>query len=86
MSTIAYASQLTSGPPPEDVAYRWESSIFGTAQYLILLGIVLLLTRGFDRREFLALRRPRSWWRAAGLSAIVIFDRLRRHRRRRSVR
>ena len=72
MSTIAYASQLTSGPPPEDVAYRWESSIFGTAQYLILLGIVLLLTRGFDRREFLALRRPRSWWRAAGLSAIVI--------------
>jgi membrane protease YdiL (CAAX protease family) len=73
MSVVAYASQLTSGPPPEDVAYRWESSIFGGLQYAILLGIVLLLTRGFDRRGFLALRRPRSWWRAAGISALVVF-------------
>src|SRR4029453_7487207 len=29
MSTIAYASQLTSGPPPKDVAYQWSSSILG---------------------------------------------------------
>jgi membrane protease YdiL (CAAX protease family) len=72
LSTIAYASQLASGPPPEDVAYEWESSIFGGVQYAIFLGIVLLLTRGFDRRDFLALRRPRSWWRAAGISALVI--------------
>ena len=72
MSTVAYASQLAGGPPPEDVAYRWESSIFGAVQYAILLGIVLLLTRGFDRREFLALRRPKSWMRAEGISGIVI--------------
>ena len=26
-----------------------------------------------DRRSFLALRPPKSWWRAAGISAIVIF-------------
>ena len=73
MSVVAYAAQLSGSDPPEDVAYRWESSIFGGIQYAILLGIVLLLTRGFDRREFLALRRPRSWWRAAGISALVIF-------------
>ena len=73
MATVAYAGQLSGGEPPEDVAYRWESSIFGGIQYAILLGIVLLLTRGFDRREFLALRRPRSWWRAAGISGVVIF-------------
>lgn len=73
MSTVAYAAQLSGSDPPEDVAYRWESSIFGGIQYAILLGIVLLLTRGFDRREFLALRRPRSWWRAAGISGVVIF-------------
>jgi membrane protease YdiL (CAAX protease family) len=72
MSTLAYASQLSAGPPPEDVAYRWESSIFGGIQYAILLGIVLLLTRGFDRGAFLAFRRPRSWWRAAGISALII--------------
>ena len=73
MSTVAYASQLSGSDPPEDVAYRWESSIFGGIQYAILLAIVVLLTRGFDRREFLALRRPRSWWRAAGISGVVIF-------------
>jgi membrane protease YdiL (CAAX protease family) len=73
MSTVAYAAQLSGSDPPEDVAYRWESSIFGGIQYVVLLGIVLLLTRGFDRREFLALRRPRSWWRAAGISGVVIF-------------
>ena len=72
LATIAYASQLTSGPPPKDVAYQWESSIAGAVQYAILLGIVLLLTRGLDRREFLAFRRPRSWWRAAGISVLVI--------------
>jgi membrane protease YdiL (CAAX protease family) len=73
LTTVAYASQLTAGPPPEDVAYQWDSSIVGGVQYGILLGIVLLLTRGFDRRAFLALRRPRSWWRAAGISALVVF-------------
>jgi membrane protease YdiL (CAAX protease family) len=73
MATVAYAAQLSGSDPPEDVAYRWESSIFGTVQYAILLGIVLLLTRGFDRREFLALRRPRSWSRAAGISFLVVF-------------
>jgi membrane protease YdiL (CAAX protease family) len=72
MATVAYAAQLSGSDPPEDVAYRWESSIFGAAWYAILLGIVLLLTLGFDRREFLALRRPRSWWRAAGISTLVI--------------
>jgi membrane protease YdiL (CAAX protease family) len=72
LATIAYASQLAGGPPPEDVAYEWESSIFGGIQYAILLAIVWLLTRGFDRRSFLAFRRPRSWWRAAGLSLLVI--------------
>jgi membrane protease YdiL (CAAX protease family) len=73
MSVVAYAAQLGGSDPPEDVAYRWESSIFGGIQYAILLGIVLLLTRGFDRREFLALRQPRSWWRSAGISGLVIF-------------
>jgi membrane protease YdiL (CAAX protease family) len=73
MSIIAYAAHFNGDRPPKDVAYRWESSIAGAAQYAILFGIVLLLTWGLDRRRFLALRPPASWWRAAGLSAIVIF-------------
>jgi membrane protease YdiL (CAAX protease family) len=72
MSTIAYAAQLSSGPPAKDVAYQWSSSIFGAIQYALMLGIVLLLTRKLDRRAFLALRRPDSWWRAAGIGALVL--------------
>ena len=73
MSLIAYWAHFTGDRPPKDVAYRWESSIAGGAQYAILFGIVLLLTWGLDRRRFLALRPPASWWRAAGYSATVIF-------------
>jgi uncharacterized protein len=72
MSTIAYASQLSSGPPPKDVAYQWSSSILGAIQYALVLGVVFLLTMGLDRRSFLAFRRPLSWRRAAGISAVVL--------------
>jgi hypothetical protein len=73
LTVIAYASQLSSGPPPKDVAYRWSSSIAGVIQYAIVFGIVMLITRHLDRREFLALRRPRiSWWRIAGISAMIL--------------
>jgi membrane protease YdiL (CAAX protease family) len=73
MSLLAYAARVSGDRPPKDVAFRWESSIAAGAQYAILLGIVLALTWGLDRRSFLALRPPKSWWRAAGISAIVIF-------------
>jgi uncharacterized protein len=73
MSTIAYASQLSSGPPPKDVAYQWSSSILGGIQYALVLGVILLLTIGLDRRSFLAFRRPvTTWRRVAGISALVL--------------
>jgi uncharacterized protein len=72
MSTVAYASQLSSGPPPKDVAYQWSSSILGAIQYALVLGVVFLLTMGLDRRSFLAFRRPASWRRAAGIAAVVL--------------
>jgi membrane protease YdiL (CAAX protease family) len=73
MSALAYASQLSSEPSEQDVAYQWSTSVLGAIQYALMFGIVMLLTRGLDRRRFLAFRRPRSWWRAAGISAAVIF-------------
>lgn len=73
MSAVAYASQLSSGPPPKDVAYQWSSSILGAIQYALVLGVVMLLTIGLDRRSFLAFRRPvTSWRRAAGIAALVL--------------
>jgi membrane protease YdiL (CAAX protease family) len=72
MSSVAYATQLSSGPPEKDVAYQWSSSILGLIQYAVILGILLLLTLGLDRRRFLAFRRPKSWPRAAGIAALVL--------------
>jgi membrane protease YdiL (CAAX protease family) len=72
MSTIAYASRFTSGTPPNDVAYKWSSSILGLIQYGVILGILYVITLGLDRRRFLAFRRPTSWKRAAGIAVLIL--------------
>lgn len=71
-TTLAYVSHFSGGRPARDVAYRWDSSISGLFAYAIFFGVVLLLTRGLDRRSFLGLRRPTSWARAAGISILVV--------------
>lgn len=71
-SIVGYGSHFTTGEPPKDVAYRWSSSVGGLIEYGIVLGLALLITRGFDRRTLLGLRRPRSWWRALGISIGVV--------------
>lgn len=72
MAAVAYASQLSSGPPAKDVAYQWSSSILGLVQYGVILGILALITLGLDRRSFLAFRRPTSWLRAFGIAVVVL--------------
>ena len=72
MSTVAYASRFTSGTPPNDVAYKWSSSILGLIQYGVILGILYVITLGLDRRRFLAFRRPTSWKRAAGIAVLIL--------------
>lgn len=71
-ATLQYAAQFTGDEPPKDFAYQWESSVLGLAQYAVFFGIVMLLTLRLDRREFLALRRPTSWWQAVRISGLVI--------------
>jgi membrane protease YdiL (CAAX protease family) len=72
MSTVAYASRFESGTPPDDVAYKWSSSILGLIQYGVILGILYVITLGLDRRRFLAFRRPTSWKRAAGIAVLIL--------------
>jgi membrane protease YdiL (CAAX protease family) len=71
-STFAYVSQLTDGKAPKDVAYRWSSSVSGLVVYGLVLGLALLIARGRERRSFLGFRRPSSWWRALGISLLII--------------
>ena len=70
-ATLQYAGQLLSDPP-EDVAYRWASSLSALVSSAIVLAIALLLARGRDLREAFALRRPLSWTSAAAISIAIV--------------
>lgn len=71
-SALNYTARFSGSSPPKDVAYRWESSIGALIQFGVVLTIVLLIARGRNKREFLALRRPASWGLAAAISITVI--------------
>ena len=68
LAGLAYAGRFSGGSTPDDLAYRWSSSIAAVSQYGIMLGILLLIARGLDPEEAFALRRPSSWRRAIGLA------------------
>lgn len=65
----AYFSADTEERIPEDFLYRYSSAVFGVVQFAIMLGIALLIAVGLPKRRLFALRRPRSWWVAAGVAA-----------------
>ncbi|HEX7254422.1 MAG TPA: type II CAAX endopeptidase family protein, partial [Gaiellaceae bacterium] len=65
-------SRLAGADPPEDLAYRWSSSIAAVFQYALMLGILLLIARGLPLRQVFGLKRPRSWPRALGYAAIAL--------------
>ena len=51
-----------------DTVYSYDVLVSAVVAYGLLLAVVLALTAGLPRRELLALRAPRSWGRALGLS------------------
>jgi membrane protease YdiL (CAAX protease family) len=69
---LSYASRAGGVETPDDVAYRWSSSIGAAVQFVLMLGVLLLIAIGLPKRELFALRRPRSWRRALGLSALAL--------------
>jgi membrane protease YdiL (CAAX protease family) len=66
-TALNYAARATGEEPDDDVLYRYSTAVAAGVIYLVLLGLVLAIA-GSDR-QLLALRRPRSWKRAAALSA-----------------
>jgi membrane protease YdiL (CAAX protease family) len=69
---LSYAGRASGADTPDDLAYRYSSSIAVAVQYAIMLGILLLIGRGLPRRQLFALRRPSSWRRALGLAAVAL--------------
>jgi membrane protease YdiL (CAAX protease family) len=72
LTALGYASRFADEDPPDDLAYRWSSSIGAAVQYGIMLGIALLIARGLPVRETFGLKRPPSWPRALGYSLIAL--------------
>jgi membrane protease YdiL (CAAX protease family) len=72
LALLGYAARLGGADTPDDLAYRWSSSVAALVQYGLMLGILLLIARGIPRRDVFALRRPRSWGRALGLAALAL--------------
>jgi uncharacterized protein len=69
LTALGYTARVSGGETPDDIAYRWSSSIGALIQYGIMVGILLLISRGLPRREAFGLRRPPSWGRALLLTA-----------------
>jgi CAAX protease family protein len=55
-----------------ELLYSYATAAAGLVQYAIMLGLALLIARGTDLRETFALRRPRSWGRAAWQTAVAL--------------
>ena len=71
-AALGYGSRFLDGDTPDDLAYRYSSSVAAVVQYAFMLGILLLIARGLPKRELFALRRPASWPRALGLTAAAL--------------
>lgn len=69
---LSYWSRAAETDAPDDLAYRYSSSIAAAIQFLLMLGILLLIGLGLPKRELFALRRPASWKRAVGLAAVAL--------------
>ena len=65
---LAYAARASPAETDtRDFVYRWTTVVAGSIQVVVMLGLLLWIAAGGPARELFALRRPRSWSRAAGL-------------------
>ena len=71
LTLLNFSSRFTeddSAQKTENVLYRYDAAVFGALFYSLILGVVLVLASGFDHREALGLRKPRSWGAAVGVA------------------
>ncbi len=68
LSALSFAQRATGDRPPEDAVYHWSTAVDTVLTFSFILAIVLLIGIGLPKREFFALRRPRSWRRAIGIA------------------
>jgi membrane protease YdiL (CAAX protease family) len=72
LAALGYASRLGDVETPEDIAYRYSSSVAALVQYGIMLGILLLIARGLPKRHVFGLHAPASWGKGLGLALLAL--------------
>ena len=72
LATLGYVGRFAGGKLPKEPLYRWDQFVGGMIQFLVLLGLMLLVAIGVPKREAFALRQPTSWRRAAKIAAGVV--------------
>ena len=75
LAALGYAGRFSGQKTPRDVLYHWYAFVGGLIQFLVLLVFMLAIAWGLPKRQVFALRRPRSWRRAAGIAlgvAVVV--------------
>jgi membrane protease YdiL (CAAX protease family) len=72
LATLAFAGRYAGPKPPKEPLYRWDQFAGGLVQFLVLLGLMLLVAIGLPKRQVFALRLPTSWRRAAKIGVVVV--------------
>jgi CAAX protease family protein len=72
LSVLGFAANAADPEPVRDALYRYETAIVGAFFYALVLGVILVISSGFNRREAFALRRPTSWRTAIWLSLALL--------------
>jgi membrane protease YdiL (CAAX protease family) len=71
-AALQYAGRLASDEQPDDLAYRWETSVAALVSAGIVLAIAVLLAYRRGLRATFALRPPTSWRTALLTSGWII--------------
>lgn len=72
-SATSYANNfLVEMEPGSEPLYHWSFFVSGLIGFGIMIGVTLLIALGLTKREFFALRAPRSWGRAIGIGIGVL--------------
>jgi membrane protease YdiL (CAAX protease family) len=70
-ASLSYAVRFTEGKPEKDLLYQWSTVANTLVQYAIIGAIVYAIGGLGNRRQLFALRRPTSWWVAAGIGVAI---------------
>jgi membrane protease YdiL (CAAX protease family) len=71
-AALSYGSRAVAGTPSRDVLYKWSTAGGGLFQFALIALIVYGIAGLGNRRELLALRRPRSWRRALAIGFGIV--------------